>query len=221
MCPPPVCLGCDGGQHPHFAPLFLPILELSVSRIRGSARLPSVSIPPPCRSLTISNGPVPAKNPRQDRKSSYRPKQAYQRASFDCTHARSQRYHASSAQAAAKANATSGRSSLHQDRVINQSIAFVGTRCSHFAVWLLRVRRIRQSYDTSPPSRHRLAASAHHPVVLSDAQTSVNTLARYRRTARPKKYCPVSTGNGQVCQQRLFPDFPTSKHASSANRIGA
>lgn len=136
---------------------------------------------------------------------------------FDCTHARSQRSHASSAQAAAKANATSGRSSLHQDRVINQSIAFVGTRCSHFAVWLLRVRRIRQSYDTSPPSRRRLAASAHHPVVLSDAQTSVNTSARYRRTARPKKYCPVSTGNGQVCQQRLFPDFPTSKHASSAN----
>lgn len=78
-------------------------------------------------------------------------------------------------------------SSLHQDRVINQSIAFVGTRCSHFAVWLLRVRRIRQSYDTYPPSRHRLAASAHHPVVLSDAQTSVNTSARYRRTARPKK----------------------------------
>lgn len=84
MCSPPVCLDCDGGQHPHFEPLFLPILELSVSRIRGSARLP------PCRSLTISNGPVPAKNPRQDRKSSYRPKQAYQRASFDCTHARMQ-----------------------------------------------------------------------------------------------------------------------------------
>lgn len=198
MCSPPVCLDCDGGQHPHFEPLFLPILELSVSRIRGSARLP------PCRSLTISNGPVPAKNPRQDRKALIAPNRLISAPALIAPTLECNQW-----------------SSLHQDRVINQSIAFVGTRCSHFAVWLLRVRCIRQSYDTSPPSRHRLAASAHHPVVLSDAQTSVNTSARYRRTARPEKYCPVSTSNGQVCQQRLFPDFPTSKHASSANRTGA
>lgn len=198
MCSPPVCLGCDGGQHPHFAPLFLPILELSVSRIRGSARLP------PCRSLTISNGPVPAKNPRQDRKSSYRPKQAYQRASFDCTHARMQPV----------VVIASGPRYQSINRIrwdpLQPFRCLAPPRPTHPTI----LRHL-------PPSRHRLAASAHHPVVLSDAQTSVNTSARYRRTARPKKYCPVSTGNGQVCQQRLFPDFPTSKHASSANRTGA
>lgn len=98
----------------------------------------------------------------------------------------------------------------------------VGTRCSHFAVWLLRVRRIRQSYDTSSPSRHRLAASAHSP-------EPTPKLWSPRPSSRPaplnrasKKHCPVSTGNGQVCQHAYSRiSRPRSKHASSANRTGA
>lgn len=97
----------------------------------------------------------------------------------------------------------------------------VGTRCSHFAVWLLRVRRIRQSYDTSSPSRHRLAASAHSPEPTPKLWSPRPVESTRSPEPRVEKTLSRLHRQRPSLPARLFPGFPTSKHASSANRTGA
>lgn len=161
-------------------------------RIRST---PVSMIHPAAPSLTISRARQPAKIPAKIAKALIAPQQAYQRASFDCTHARSQRSHASNAQAAAKANATSGRH-LHQDRVINQAIASLGPA----AAISLSGSSASDASDNLTTSRDLLPESpsptAHHP--RPNSGQHVDPLAPLNRAS--KKHCPVSTGNGQVCQ---------------------
>jgi len=140
----------------HFPPSGPPEPGASVSRIRGSARLPS-----PCRCPVANNFQCPRQVPAKIPKSSYRDLEAYQRASFDCTHAPSD--------LTLPVLIKPQRKRMQPVVVIAsgpryQSInRIAGTRCIHFAVWLLRVRRIRQSYDTSSPIVLLPSVQCPHP----------------------------------------------------------